>query len=286
MIDRGTDSAGPAPSPPPLTENRSTAVTVVKFGGAVITQKRGDARIRPKVLDRLARELVSVDAPVVLLHGAGSFGHPAAKRFGLAGPPTASQRPAARARGAAIVSSEVRRLHTLVLRAVLDAGGRPWSVPPATVARQSAGRLIRFDPQTVREALSRALIPVLFGDVVVDDEWGFSILSADTIAVELARDLRARRVLFVSDVEGVYGNPVDGRRPVLPSITPAVVATLSERTRGPDVTGGILGKARAMISIAENGCDAGLISGLTDGALSRALRGEPVYGSWSTAGSR
>ncbi len=257
----------------------------MKLGGSVVTRKREAAHVRPKVLDRLARELVSADHPVVLLHGAGSFGHPAAQRYRLARPPEPGATPLQRARGAAIVSKEVRRLHAAVLAALIEAGGRPWSVPPASLALQRAGQLSRFDDRPVDDALARGLLPVLFGDVVPDDAWQFSILSADTLAVELARRLSARRVLFVSDVAGIFDPRAPGRRAVAGVVTPELVRELSEKSSGPDVTGGIRAKAEAMLAIAAAGCDAGLISGLTDGALSRALRGDPVYGSWSKAGA-
>ncbi|HZY91624.1 MAG TPA: isopentenyl phosphate kinase [Thermoplasmata archaeon] len=272
------------------TVKASSATTLrpslVKLGGSVITQKRGVPRLRPKVLRRLAEEITTADHPVIVLHGAGSFGHPAARRFGLHAAPTGPPADPRRARGAAIVSAEVRRLHGAVLDALLGAGGRPWSVPPSAFATQNRGGLESLDERPVRTALSQGLTPLSFGDVVVDTSWGFSILSGDTLAIELARRFVARRVLFVSDVEGVCDPSVEGRRSVLPVVTRDLVAALTERTRGPDVTGGIRGKVEAMLAIAENGCDAGLISGLTDGALSRALKGEPVYGSWSKAGSR
>ena len=266
-------------------EPARTGPTVVKLGGAVITRKHRDAQLRPKVLARLAHELAGADHPVVLLHGAGSFGHPAAHRFGLSHSPEAGPRATQRPRGAAIVSAEVRRLHGAVLRAVLDAGGRPWSIPAASVAEQEAGRLAQMDDRPIRWALDHGLTPVSFGDVVPDTAWGVSIVSADTIAIELARRLNARRVIFVSDVEGVYVTTPDGARSVAPEVTPAVVRALGPSASGPDVTGGIRAKAEAMLRIAENGCDAALISGLTDGALSRALRGEPVFGSWAKAGA-
>ncbi len=270
----GTATAPPAAELPLL----------VKLGGSILTRKRGAARVRLKVLYRLAADLVRSDRPLVLIHGAGSFGHPSAQRFGLARPPLPAVSPGQRARGAAIVSAEVRRLHAAVLAALLDAGGRPWSVPPASIALQSEGRLVRLDERPVREALGRGLVPVLFGDVVADETWGFSILSGDTLAVELARRLSARRVIFVSDVEGIFDPTARNERRVVETVTPALVGRLQPNSSGPDVTGGIRAKAEAMLAIAGSGCDAGLISGLTDGALSRALRGEPVYGSWSKAG--
>ncbi len=261
-------------------------LVVVKLGGSVLTRKRQAARLRPKLLRRLATEIAHFRGQLIVLHGAGSVGHPAAKRFGLARPPEPAVAASERARGAAIVSAEVRRLHLAVLAALVDAGTRPWSVPPATIAVQEEGRLRQLEEGPVREALARGLVPVAFGDVVPDEAWGFSILSADTIAVELARRLGAERVVFVSDVPGIYDPARPQRDRIVESVTEELVAGLSGEGAGPDVTGGIRAKAQAMLAVARGGCDAGLISGLTDGALSRALRGEPVYGSWCKAGSR
>ncbi|MCI4339000.1 MAG: isopentenyl phosphate kinase family protein [Thermoplasmata archaeon] len=259
---------------------------VVKLGGSVITRKREVERPRPKVLARLAEEIASgKDRRVVILHGAGSFGHPGARKFGLARAPLESETAAHRARGAAIVATEVRRLHLLVLRALVGAGVSPASVPIATHARNREGQLVGFDSAPFADALHRGLSPVSFGDVVPDETWGASILSADTIAEQLVKPLRPARVIFVSDVPGILSGPSHGRRTVVRDLTDDVVANLRPTAGAPDVTGGIRGKAESMLRIANAGVDAGLISGLTDGGLSRALRGEMVYGSWAHARS-
>ena len=259
-------------------------LVVVKLGGSVITRKREVERFRPKLLARLAREVArSTDRRVVLLHGAGSFGHPGAERFGLARPPDRAGAEDHRARGAAIVAAEVRRLHTEVLRALIQAGASPASVPMATHARNRSGALVAFDAAPFEEALEHAWMPVSFGDVVPDEEWGSSILSADTIATELVPRLHPERVIFVSDVPGILDRTAGPPRTVFPEVTEAVVAALRPGPGAPAVTGGIRATAGAMLAIARSGADAGLISGLSDGALSRAVRGETVYGSWAHA---
>jgi isopentenyl phosphate kinase len=257
--------------------------TVVKLGGSVITRKQREERLRPKVLARLAEEIVAAETPMILLHGAGSFGHPGAVRFGLARAPATDAGPHARSRGAAIVATEVRRLHLAVLQALVRAGGRPESIPVSTHARNQGGRLAGFDPAPFRTALSAGRLPVSFGDVVPDGAWGSSILSADTIALALARELPVTRVLFVSDVPGVFDPARPSDHIVLPIVEAGLASRLSARTAGVDVTGGIQGKVSAMLEIAAGGVDAGLISGLSDGNLLRALRGERVHGSWAIA---
>ncbi len=272
--------AAPSTVPRPLV--------IVKLGGSVITRKREVERLRPKVLARLAREVVegSREARVVLLHGAGSFGHPGARRFGLARPPEPGGSAAHRIRGAAIVATEVRRLHLGVLQALVRAGGAPASVPISTHAHSREGVLADLESRPFSEALERGGLPVSFGDVVPDAVWGSSILSADTIARALVPALRPVRVLFVSDVPGVLEGRPGGARTVVPEVTREVADALRASPRTPDVTGGIRGKAEAMLAIAAAGTDAALISGLTDGALARAIHGESVYGSWAHTGTR
>jgi isopentenyl phosphate kinase len=270
-------------SGPPRSER---PLVIVKLGGSVLTRKREVERLRPKVLDRLARELAGIsECRLIVLHGAGSFGHPSARRFGLAHAPEPGVAPAHRARGAAIVSAEVRRLHYAVLRALVRAGASPLSVPMATHARNRAGLLVALDATPFEDALERGHLPVSFGDVLPDDEWGSSILSADTTALALVPVLHPARVVFASDVAGILEGPPGRRRSVVPEVTDEVVAGLRPPPGAADVTGGIRAKAAAMRAIARAGADAGLISGLTDGALSRAIRGEAVYGSWAHAGS-
>jgi isopentenyl phosphate kinase len=259
----------------------SAGPVIVKLGGSILTRKREEGRVRPKVLARLAQEIASAATPVVLLHGAGSFGHPGAVRFRLAEPPEPNPDPH-RARGAAIVAAEVRKLHGRVLAALVEAGSAPVSVPASTLATNRGGRLDHLDPALFQSTLAAGQVPVSFGDVVRDSEWGFSILSADAIAVALAGPLHAGRVLFVTDVDGVYETPSDGgRRKLIPRLTDQVVESLPVRPGVPDVTGGIRAKAQAMLALGRAGIRAGLISGLRHHALSRALKGEEVYGSWS-----
>jgi isopentenyl phosphate kinase len=257
--------------------------TVIKLGGSLLTRKREEGRLRPKLLRRLSEEVAAAPVPLVLLHGAGSFGHQGALRAGLAAPPSVEIPEARRRRGAVLVSAQVRELHLRVLRALTDAGVPAFSVPAGASALNRAGHLESLDPAPFLRALERGLVPVSFGDVVPDAEWGFSILSADTIALSLAAALLPRRVLFVSDVDGVleYPEGKSGRPRVLTRVDRSSLANLLARPGAPDVTGGIRGKLEVVLRLAESGVDAGIISGLRHGTLARALAGEEVHGSWA-----
>lgn len=257
---------------------------VVCLSGALLTRPGTAERARPKVIARLAEEIASARGlRVVLVHGGGSFGARAVERFGLSRPPAAPTRLPERTRGAAVVGGELRRLHLLVLRAVAATGLPSWSLPPNGLAANEGGELDRLDSAPFAAALESGLVPVSMGDIVADRSWGHSVLRADTLAVELVRHLRARRAVFATDVTGLP-DPDDPRgRTVVRKLTEAYVARCASAVTGSPRAAATVRVARAALAAAAAGADAGLISGLSDGALSRAIRGEAVYGSWADA---
>ena len=124
-----------------------------------------------------------------------------------------------------------------MLQALVDVGLSPFSVPPQAISVNRAGKLSELNLDPFRRALARGGIPVSFGDVVSDEEWDFSILSADTIGVDLVRRLPSRRLIFVSDVEGVLApaEPGSRQRPIA-RLTPAALESLrpTDRRSGRD----------------------------------------------------
>ena len=255
---------------------------VVKFGGSVITRKKETSALRPKVLARLAVELKngwekSGRPPLVVIHGAGSFGHPWAKKWALNRAPPGPRN--GRGRGAAITGYHVRMLHVEVLRALIEAGIPAQSFPPLTIALNDKGKFASLEISPFREALARGTVPVSFGDAIQDTSWEFSILSGDTIMLELARRLPAKRAIFVSDVDG-FLEP-ENMLKVIPRVTEEALGRLKADSKTPDVTGGIVGKAAKMVEMGAIGVHAGLINGLRVGRMERAAGGEDVYGSWT-----
>lgn len=266
---------GPAVDPRPV---------IVKLGGSVLTRERQAERRRPKVVTRLGRELADPPVPgLLVVHGAGSFGRPGVNRFRLAAAPDPSASVAERARGGAIVAREIRRLHGEVLRSLLDGGAPAFSLPPFGRVRNLAGRAGQLNVDPFLSALRAGLVAVTFEDVVDDDAWGLSILSADELALELGRRLNAERVVFVSDVPGILPPSGEGRAVPIRRLTPDRLDTgFADRTRN----AGLRRKLEAMLELARSGIPAGLVSGLSDGAVGRSLRG-PVGegGSWALPSS-
>jgi isopentenyl phosphate kinase len=260
---------------------------LVKLGGSIITDKLQAAVARTETIQRLATEVrtaqnVRGDLRLVLGHGSGSFGHMAGRRYGVGeGIPDGGDW-----RGYAETGAVAARLNRIVTDALLDAGVPAVSVQPSASARCSDGVLVSMEIYAVRQALARGLVPLVYGDVAFDDVRGCTIVSTEQVLSWLAKRLLPARIVLVGAVDGVHDrDPLQARGARrLPRITPASlpeVESLLGGSHGVDVTGGMLSKVRAMVSLVSEGAAerVHLVSGERSGALRRVLLdAEYAYG--------
>ncbi|HVC27043.1 MAG TPA: isopentenyl phosphate kinase [Nitrososphaerales archaeon] len=248
-----------------MTRGPPRAVTIVKLGGSVITDKRVAFSYREKVVRGLGRAMASCGLPVVVVHGGGSFGHTVAKGFGLS-----SRRSSPSHEGVAETRGAMLRLDSKVCASLSAAGLHPYPFSPFTLLDGEGG------PSFIARLLQGGMTPVTFGDVVHDGK-GFRILSGDTICVELAEMLGAPRCVMALDVAGV----LDERG--------AVIKDLSEDDRvgpsparhgasGSDATGGIALKVREARRMASSGTEVSFVSGLRPAEFCKALKGVAFHG--------
>lgn len=251
-----------------------------KLGGSVITDKARAETARPDVIARLASEIARSLAArsnlrLVLGHGSGSFGHVAALRYGT----RQGVRSAADWHGFCQVAAAAARLNRLVTDRLLEAGVPVWSLPPSASAWCSAGELVSLASQPVQIALDHGLVPLVHGDVALDDVWGGTIVSTEQVLSYLARRMPPARIILVSAVDGVYtADP--SREPsaqLFPEITPETWASVRAAlagSHGTDVTGGMLSKVETMVHLVQDMPDltAHVLSGLRPGALETLLR--------------
>jgi isopentenyl phosphate kinase len=254
------------------------ALTFLKLGGSLITDKTQEATLRPDHLQRLADEVRAAlearpDISLVLGHGSGSFGHFAGRRYSTRSGVHSNQEWAGYAR----VSAAAARLNRMVTDAFLQAGVPVLSLQPSASAHCDDGQLSALETIPIQTALAHNLIPLLYGDVALDSIRGGTIVSTEEIFRHLAPILRPRRILLAGDVDGV----LDSSGKVIPLIRPGQIDRLTARlggSHGIDVTGGMLGKVTAMLELVERhpAISVRIFSGLTPGRVQRALL-DPDY---------
>ena len=249
---------------------------LVKLGGSVLTDKARLRTPRRAAILRLTKEFAGLGDDLMVVHGAGSFGHVLAKRYRLNGPagPT-------KAKGAAVVQRDVRSLDDLVVGGLLKAGLAPTVLPPSAVLSLDDGRLASFDVAAFRDYVRLGFTPVTFGDVVRDRTRGVAVCSGDVLMLELAKAFHPRSVVFATDVDGL--STADPKR----SKDARLLLSVSEDdlslidfgpAKGPDVTGGIEAKVRRMLEIASHADECIIVNGNVKNRVRDALRGRIVVG--------
>ena len=253
-------------------------VVFIKLGGSLITDKTRAYTARHEIITRLAGEVCQAldAAPALRLligHGSGSFGHWAAKPYGTRqGVHTPAQW-----RGYAEVAAAAARLNRIVADAFLDAGVPVLNIQPSASARCHDYVLEHLDTHPIHAALARGLVPLVYGDVALDDVRGGTIISTEDIFVYLAGDLHPARILLLGEVPGVLGP--DGT--VVPNITPANLSALREvldGSSGVDVTGGMADKVTRMVELVQRHPETcvHILSGTEPGLLARVLLPSPA----------
>ena len=224
----------------------------VKLGGSLITDKTVEASARPEVIRRLAVEMRRAldqrsDLSLVLGHGSGSFGHRVAERYRV-------HRGCSDWRGYALTGAAATRLNRIVTDICLDAGLQVVSIQPSASARCRDGKVMEMSWHVVCEVLKHGMIPLVYGDVALDERWGTTIASTEAIFVYLARHLRPQRILLLGEVEGVFtGDPrKDAHAQLIETLQAAHLDEAESGLSGShavDVTGGMRSKVHWMAGL-------------------------------------
>jgi len=231
------------------------------------------------VIARLAQEITD-QGPfrMILGHGSGSFGHVAASQYGIAnGIRSADQLP-----GIPLTQQRAAALNRLVVEALSDAGALPFSIAPSSCLVSAGGQPASFAAEPLVLAFQRGLLPVLYGDVVMDRKGGISIASTEQVFEIVARCLldrgwTIRRALWLGETDGLY----DESGQTIPRVSATdfeEAARAIGDPKGTDVTGGMRLRLETALTLAKLGIPSLLLNGLTPGLLGKALRGETVPG--------
>ena len=250
---------------------------ILKIGGAVITNKTKPYAIRFADLYRVAYEIskayMECNKRIVLVHGGGSFGHATViEHKNVNNVDSFTQ-----------ITWFMRELNTAFVDA-LNAYGVPTVAfdTHAIFYRDSDGSLKCFYI-TIQKAVEAGMIPVLFGDVIFGAR-GPEILSGDEIVWYMSKVFKPCRILFATDVDGVYDrDPSLANAKLLEVVKISEVAiknfgSQNQRNRL-DVTGGMKAKLLYGSRYWHSDIQEVLIfNGLRKGFIYNAICGKSVKG--------
>ena len=258
---------------------------ILKIGGSVVTQKnRSELYIRKKLLLRIAKELKDTlkkdkYLKLILIHGAGSAGHQVAKRYKLE---KGTGSDAKKWEGALLIRMKNQQLNLQITKIFSEAGLRISPVHTASVIVQKDGCIHTFGNEVIDEALKNDCVPLLYGEMVFDTKQGMSICSGDVSAVYLANLYNAEKILYSSDIDGLYDcDPYKNKDATLiRSVSLKEVLTDKKidlsSSHNIDVTGGLKNK---IISVGKGSISKKLkqiiiFNGFKKGAFKKSLTGK------------
>jgi isopentenyl phosphate kinase len=263
-----------------VSELNEVKATVLKIGGSVITDKNGELAPRTQVIDRLADEVQKADAKgLVIVHGGGSFGHPAAQRNAI----KEGLKDANQIIGFAETHHFMTVLNGLVMDSLILHRVPAVSVTPSSCITTENGRIRSFEDTPLKMLLKMGFLPVLYGDAVADTKLGFTILSGDQLVSAIATRFNAERIIMGVDVDGLYdADPKTNRNArVFAHLTLEELKKLQGKlgtSTACDVTGGMFGKVAELLPLLEQRIPIAIINAMKANYVYKALKGEKTEG--------
>jgi len=222
-------------------------VKILKIGGSVITDKSASVGVIKKDnIETIAKELwenkEAITGKLILINGAGSFGHPLVKKYNI----TKTYTPLA----AAKIHNSVKNLNNIFVSSLIAQGIPAVSVDPISSIVCNNGKIINMQINSITQMLNTKLVPVLYGDIVLDQEKTTHILSGDQIATYLAKKLKVSIIGAGSSEDGVYYKKNNNK--IIKTINNKIFYKIKKDITGSahtDVTGGMLGKVTRMLKL-------------------------------------
>ncbi|MHA1360934.1 MAG: isopentenyl phosphate kinase [Candidatus Freyarchaeota archaeon] len=263
--------------------------TILKIGGSVITRKERSMLADFDTIKRISAEIkVALERDpglkLVLVHGGGSFGHRVADEYNVhKGLGSENQ-----LLGFTKTVQVMRKLNLIFVDELQNVGLPAFPLQPSAISLQKDKSLSDMFIKTLKCSLRLGCLPVLWGDAVFDEKQGYSILSGDHIVTFLAQRLKSRRVIFGTNVDGVFdSDPGTNKNAKLISLITLdniekILRTVSGSS-AVDVTGGMQRKILEILPLLREGICVEIINAKKEGYVLNSLLGNKELGTLITA---
>ena len=257
-----------------MTFSKSRLV-LIKIGGSSITNKQIPYSLKRKALKRFAKEIAkSKKTNLLISHGAGSFAHTSASKYG-------GKKGYVSKIGVAKVFADAAKINSIVTEALIEEGVPAISLRPRGFILAKSGKVSIVFIDAIYESLKQGLVPVICGDVILDTKWKTTIFSGEKSLGILALNLSKKgykisKIIEVGETEGF----IDSKGKTVPQINKQNWTEIKKNLRkinGFDVTGGMGHKIEEALILSRKNIETYLV-GNKPRALQSAIIGEPLGG--------
>jgi len=229
------------------TERMQRPLIVIKLGGSAITDKTRIYTPRIQEITRAARQVAAISKKfsLILIHGAGSYGHILVRKHRLA----CGFKSTEQLKGLTATKSKLLEWEMIFDRIFLRHQVRLMPFVASGFILANDGRIFSAELAPLKHWLRLGCVPSVGGDIVPDLKRGFSILSGDQLASFLAVKLKATKLIFATDVDGIFDSDpkLNRKASLIAGLTPSSAFRLASKSvtkTALDVTGGMGGKIR------------------------------------------
>ncbi len=255
---------------------------LIKLGGSVITNKKLVKTPRREMILRLSKEIFSARKQIgnntllIIATGGGSYSHPVAAKYEV-------QKGFINSRsleGFVLTADAEVQINQIVMQYLLMAHIPAISFGPRSFALGEKAKIKSVFTESIREALNKGVVPVVYGDMLVDGSRGCMAFSGEQVMALIAKSLRRSfgkiAIINCSRTDGVY----DDKGKTIPFIDRNnfnAVKDFITGSDGVDVTGGMIHKVKESLSLAEKyKISTLIINGNTKDNLLKAILGKEI----------
>ena len=162
-----------------------------------------------KVVAHIKKIISAGSTKLVIVHGAGSFGHFQAAQYGVNGGSLHPEKEGREAtlKGFALTRASVTKLNHHLVSELLKAEIPAVGISPFPVWLNDIDGTMEKTREELRRILKMGMVPVIHGDAMFLPSGESYILSGDTIVKEISLRCRPKFALFLSDVDGIFDRP-------------------------------------------------------------------------------
>lgn len=235
---------------------------VIKYGGAAMEDEN--------IVDKFLRDVVFLEAVginPVLVHGGGKAITARMRNAGLKSEFCNGLRITDAAAMRIVEETLDGEINPSIVKVIHDYGGRAVGVsgknafvarklPPQTdeagqiVDMGFVGEAVGMHTAEILEALHAQHVPVI-SPIGADANGLVLNINADVAAAALASELKATKLIFVSDVPGLMRDPAQ-KDSLIPSVTSAQITSLIKQKV---IGGGMIPKVQSAVAALKNGVD-------------------------------
>jgi isopentenyl phosphate kinase len=250
---------------------------LIKLGGSLITNKNQPESPNLSVIKKLSQEINELindkDKFFVIGHGSGSFAHVPAKQYETKKGFINEKSPF----GMGLVQDSAAKLNRIVVKHLLESEINAYSINPSSALLTKNGKIVNWYLEPLKLLLKNKMIPVVYGDVVVDENQGCAIISTEVLlnylALNLQKEYEIEKIIYLGCTDGAW----DENQKTIPVITSKSYSSLQKHfgaSGGIDVTGGMDHKMSEAMEIAKVGIHVVIANGNMPHILKKILNKE------------